>query len=362
MHTVLIGGGHTHVLVLREIAAAGGQREPITLIDPDTEAYYSGMLPGHIAGHYTRESLTFDLAAIAKSAGATYLQGRVIGLDLTAQTLEIAGGGGVQTELSYDIASLDVGIHSAMPEIEGFTEHATPVKPLAQFARRWEAFAEAPSGPVCVIGGGVAGVEIALAAAHRTGGAVHLVEAGDEIARHVPARTRAKMLAALDRYGVQLFLGQGVARVTAEGVGLQQGRELSAGFVIGAGGARPHRWLAANGLTDARGFVPVGEMLQSGMSPRLFAVGDCAEMTYAPRPKAGVFAVRQAPVLGHNLRAIADGTALKPYLPQRDYLKLMSLGEKCALADWYGISAQGAWLWRLKDRIDRGFMRRASGT
>ena len=347
-------------------AKAGARPAEVLLIDPDCEAYYSGMLPGHIAGHYPREALIFDLPACAAAAGVRYLRGRVTALDPAKRQITLRDAEGHEQVIGYEIASLDIGIHSAMPEIKGFCDHATPVKPLAAFARAWERFASAPSGPICVIGGGVAGVEIALAAAHRlaahrlagqAAGTVHLVEAGPCLAPLLSPRARAQLERALRRFGVQVHLAQKVAEVTATQVILETGAALAAGMVIGAGGARPHAWLAQSGLTDARGFVPVGETLQTTASPTLFAVGDCAEMTHAPRPKAGVFAVRQAPILAQNLSVLATGKgALARYWPQRDYLKLISLGETRALADWHGLALQGRWLWRWKDRIDRGFM------
>ena len=86
-------------------------------------------------------------------------------------------------------------------------------------------------------------------------------------------------------------------------------------------------------------------------------MGDCAHLSQDPRPKAGVYAVRQAPVLFDNLWAAQSGENLRQYQPQRDYLKLVSLGRKSALAERYGAALQGPLLWRLKDHIDRKFMR-----
>ena len=103
------------------------------------------------------------------------------------------------------------------------------------------------------------------------------------------------------------------------------------------------------------GFVVINDHLQTS-DPAIFATGDCAEMAFAPRPKAGVFAVRQAPVLLHNLRAALSGQPLKSYRPQSDYLKLVSLGGKRALADRSGFGFASPLLWRWKDRIDQQFM------
>ncbi|MFP4270953.1 MAG: FAD-dependent oxidoreductase, partial [Alphaproteobacteria bacterium] len=152
------------------------------------------------------------------------------------------------------------------------------------------------------------------------------------------------------------------AAFSHDGVHTAAGETLPAGFVTAAVGARPAPWLAESGLavTD-EGFVEVDAQLRSVSDPRVFAVGDVAHMTASPRPKAGVFAVRQGPVLDAVLRATLAGEPLPAYAPQGDYLRLISLGAKRALALKYGLVAGGtgplgAILWRLKDRIDRRFM------
>jgi selenide,water dikinase len=108
-------------------------------------------------------------------------------------------------------------------------------------------------------------------------------------------------------------------------------------------------------LATQDGFLTVTDRLQTS-DPRLFAVGDCAHLAYDPRPKAGVYAVRQAPVLAHNLRAALAGGPMKRYRPQKDYLKLISMGGKTALGDRFGLAFTGGWVWAWKDRIDRKFM------
>ena len=119
--------------------------------------------------------------------------------------------------------------------------------------------------------------------------------------------------------------------------------------------AAPQGWLEGTGLALHQGFVTVSPTLQTS-DPAILAAGDCAHLGFAPRPKAGVFAVREAPILHHNLRAALTGAAMKPYHPQRDYLKLVSTGGRGAVADKFGLRFGGAWLWRIKDRIDRNFM------
>ncbi|MEM6729423.1 MAG: selenide, water dikinase SelD, partial [Pseudomonadota bacterium] len=106
---------------------------------------------------------------------------------------------------------------------------------------------------------------------------------------------------------------------------------------------------------DQAGFIPVDAYLRSP-DASIYAVGDCAELEDR-RPKSGVYAVRQAPFLFGNLRhALSGAGAPRRYAPQRDYLKLISMGRKTALGEKWGISGASDGLWRLKDRIDEKFM------
>lgn len=352
---VLVGGGHAHALVLRMWGMTPLPGARLTVIDPAPTVAYSGMLPGFVAGHHDMDGLSIDLVRLAQFAGARLITAAVTGIDPAARLIRVPG----RPAVAYDLASIDIGVTSAMPDIPGFADHAVPVKPLSPFATAWTALMAQGGAPrIVVIGGGVAGAEIAMAMAHRLAGrgSVDLVERGRALAVLGPG-ARARVLAALRDLGVSLHEDSPVAAVTAQAVHLADGRTIPATFVCGAAGAHPHGWLAGSGLVLHEGFVAVDRHLRSS-DPAVFAAGDCAHMTATPRPKAGVFAVRQAPVLFANLRAALAGGTLGTYAPQRDYLKLVSLGGRRALAEKWGLALAGPALWRWKDRIDRRFMAR----
>lgn len=359
---LLIGGGHTHALVLKAWGMNPLAGVRLTLINPGPTAPYSGMLPGHVAGHYARDELDIDLVQLARFARARIVLGKVCGLDPVARVAQIEGG----REIAYDVASIDVGIHSEMPDLPGFCAHGIAAKPLDVFAEKWDRFIADGGGPVGVIGGGVAGAELAMAAAFRlkpTGRAsdVTLVDRGD-ILDALPPRAQNKLLRELVAHGITLHSGADVSEVTATTLELADGRAIPSTFTLGAAGARPHRWLTGIGLQTDAGYLSVGPTLQTS-DAAVFAAGDCAHLGFAPRPKAGVFAVREAPILHHNLRALAMGRKddLRPFQPQRDYLKLISLGGKRALAEKAGMAISGPLLWRWKNRIDQQFMQRFRG-
>ena len=354
---VLIGGGHTHALVLRAWALKPLVGVRLTVINPGPTAPYSGMLPGFVAGHYTRAELDIDLVQLARFAKARIILGAVTDIDPTTKTITVPG----RPPIAYDVTALDVGITSAMPNLPGFTDHAVPAKPLGTFATRWDAFRATAQDPhIAIIGGGVAGAEIAMAmsyALRQDGSAqatVQLVDRGT-VLKDLGPIARQKMRDALQAQGVRLIENADVTAVTQDGLTLGDGRAIRSDFTTGAAGAKPHDWIGTLPLDLHAGFVTVSDTLQSS-DPDIFAVGDCTHLGFDPRPKAGVYAVREAPILLENLKARLSGGTLRAYKPQKDYIKLVSLGGKTALAERFGTARQGPLLWRLKNHIDRKFM------
>ena len=363
-NVVLIGGGHAHALVLHEWGLSPLDSVRVTVINPAPTAPYTGMLPGFIAGHYKRDELDYDLVGLARFADAELMLGKATSIDRAAKTVTVDG----QPPIPYDVCSINVGITSAIPKLPGFKEHAVPAKPLGLLASRWTEFVErresltAPPR-VAVIGGGVGGCELAMAMSFRLRQQGHepivtvidrsaiLDEAGETAQR--------ELRESLHGLGVEIRENVKVTEVCADHLVASwagETAELPTDFVVGAAGAHAFPWLSDLGLATTNGFLDVGETLQTTTDPSIFAAGDCANLTFDPRPKAGVFAVREAPYLAKNIRARLHGGELESFDPQVDYLKLISLGEKSAGADKFGRFTKGPAMWKLKDRIDRKFM------
>lgn len=353
---VLVGGGHAHALVARMWGMDPTPGIRLTIINPDPAAPYTGMLPGLIAGHYTQDQIMIDLVRLARFAGARLILDRVTGIDRDHQQLILQG----RAPVPYDLLSLDIGITSDLPQVAGFAAHGHAAKPLGDYAQNWAAFLarDLDQPNLVLIGAGVGGVELALASAHRLRSKfarITLIQRSETALTGVGAVARAMLLDALRAAGITLITGAEPVEILADRVILQDGREVASDFTLAVAGARAQGWLDQTGLRLNQGFVTVGPSLQSS-DPLIFAAGDCADLAFAPRAKAGVYAVRAAPVLLHNLRATLQKRPLRKFAPQRDYLKLVSLGGQNALADKWGLPLRGAWLWRQKDRIDRAFM------
>jgi selenide,water dikinase len=362
---VLVGGGHTHALALRMLAMKPIAGLRITLVSPASHTPYSGMLPGLVAGHYSFEQTHIDLARLCQWAGVRFLTAQVTGLDPIARQLSLAG----RPPINYDLVSIDIGSQPELDSVPGARAHATPVKPVADLWQRWRglqarvlAQTAAVDCRVAVVGGGAGSVELAMAMARRLAGkaiAIDLWCGGPEILESYNTRARRAVMAALQWQGIAVHLNARVQRVEQGCLVMSDGARPVYDELFWCTGAAAAPWVASSGLqTDERGFLAVRDTLQSLDDERVFGAGDIATQVNHPRPKAGVYAVRQGPVLAHNLRALLLHKPLSNHRPQLRFLSLISLGGKQATADRGPFSATGQWVWRWKDRIDRKFMAR----
>ena len=361
---MLVGGGHSHVDVLRRFGMRPLAGVRLTLVSPDTHTPYSGMLPGFIAGHYGFDDIHIDLARLARFAGARLFLDEVTGIDPDARLVRCAG----RPAIPYDLLSVNAGSTPNTAGVAGAAEHAVPVKPIARFASRWAALLErarahASGLRIGVVGGGAGGVELMLALAHRLGpGAGHafdLVTRDSEVLAGHGRGAARRLRRRLEAAGVRVHTGFRVAEVGPGSLRDGSGATIALDEILWATEAAAAPWLRESGLAvDAQGFLQIDDCLRSTSHDTVFGAGDAAGSVNHPRPKSGVFAVRQGRPLARNLRRAALGRGLRPFAPQRRFLSLISTGPRHAVAARGGWSLEGRWAWRWKDRIDRRFMRR----
>ena len=337
----------------------------VTVLAREPETPYSGMLPGLIAGHYRFDDIHVDLERLCRLAGARLLIDEAVGLDLEQKRVRCA----VRPAVRFDVLSLDVG---GVPGAHGAVlgSRVYPVKPIGRLFRAWSELRVALSEnrvqrqALVVVGGGAGGCELALAIGHaleREGidCALALVTAGARVLdeSHNP-RTARRLMAALGAMRIDVETKFKAVRAGDGAVEAADGRRRAADFVLWATGVRAPDFLREAGLaTDADGFVQVDATLRSTSHPGVFAAGDVAALP-DPRPKSGVFAVREGPALAHNLRAALTDGRLEAFRPQRRFLSLISEGARRAVASRGLFGAEGGWVWRWKDRIDRRFIAR----
>ncbi|MFN4358685.1 FAD-dependent oxidoreductase [Sphingopyxis alaskensis] len=363
---VLAGGGHAHLAVLADWIGAPPEGTERWLVTSHRHTAYSGMLPGWIAGAYPAEALTIDLEPLARLAGARLVIADVVGLDPDRRLLELSTG----VRLGFDLLSLATGGESDISHLAALGDRLLPVRPVQPFMARWEAFLGGRQGRVAtrvaVVGGGAAGVELALAAEQslrrRLGGKtkVALVAPRDTLlAGHNQAvRRRASDL--LRARGIAFHDGH--AAGAPDGLMLPDGTALAFDAVIAATGSRPPGWIADTGLAVREGgFVAVGSDLRSASHPDIFAAGDIVSRSDRRVERSGVHAVKAGPVIAANLKAVLAGTATRDYIPRRRTLYLLATGDERAILSWGRLTAGGHLVWRLKDWIDRRFVERYAG-
>jgi len=361
LNLVLVGGGHSHLFVLEAFAARPDPGVRLTLVSPSPLTTYSGMLPGVIGGQYQMRQAQIDVARLAARAGAAFVMAAVAGIDTAARALALAGGG----SLVYDLVSFDIGAPPApLPDVDA----AAPLVALKPFTTATAAIdaALAAARPcrAVIVGGGAAGAELAWALAarlrRRAGSTLTVCDrTAEPLAGRAPA-TRRRVLRAFAAAAIAWRGGVEVAAIAADAVRLRGGDALPAELIINASGATGPALFASTTLPlDRRGFLRVGDDLRCGVCPELFASGDCAVPVSHPQlPRAGVYAVRQGPLLAHNLRAALRDAPLRPFRPRQRVLALLNTADARAILSYGPLAWHGRAAWWAKDAIDRRFVAR----
>ena len=354
---LLLGAGHAHVQVLKSFGMRPQPGMRLTVVTSEPRSPYSGMLPGFVRGCYGWDDLHIDVARLANFAGARFVAGAATGLDLAANRVLFAE----RPPLRFDALSINTG---GVPGGRFASDFVTPVKPIGRFLPAWtQRLAEGSLEHLTVVGAGAGGVELALAiAARHPRLRVALVDGAPRPLPGFPPAVRRRALAALEARAVRVLTGFVVERAERGRVCAADQRAVATDHVLWTTGVEAPGWLAAAGLaTDAGGFVRVDETLRSTSHAAVFAAGDVASMVLEgrpPLPKAGVYAVRQGPVLAANLRALATGVRRRAYRPQRRALAILGLGDGWAVACRGRWHVSGRWVWRWKQHLDKQFMDR----
>ncbi|MGI3776049.1 MAG: selenide, water dikinase SelD [Janthinobacterium lividum] len=372
---VLLGAGHAHVAVLRAFGMRPVPGVRLTLVTPQPEAAYSGMLPGVVAGLYRAEQARIELFPLARFAGARVYLSAASGIDLARREVLCEG----RPPVPYDVLSVDVGATPRIDDVPGARELAVALKPIDGLLSRVGAMLERArvrqgAARVAVVGGGAGGTELAFALMRRlredaapgtvvevallTGSGL-LPGFAEGARRRVRALADAQGLVVRDARVVSVAAADPARPTGARRLVLGDGGAMEVDEVVWATQAAAPGWLRGTGLdVDGGGFLRVDAELRAGGRGDVFAAGDVA--AFAPRglPKSGVYAVRAGPVLAHNLRATLLGQALRRFRPQRHALYLLSTGGRHAVGTRNGVALEGDWLWRWKDRLDRRFVDR----
>ncbi len=365
---VLLGVGHTNAHVLRMWKMQPLANAQLVCVSDFPAATYSGMLPGVLAGQYPAAQMQIDLVRLCQSAGARLIVDEVVGLNASERRIQFAS----RPPLDFELLSIGIG---SRPTFDGVAvssqESLVAVKPMQTFLQRLtdrvEAarVARAGSGPVkvAIVGGGIGSIEIAFCLHRRFSESdqadvrLSLVTSASRAGTGLGEAARDIVASELMAREIEVASGQRVRTIESDALTLENGNRIAADVVIWATGAAAPALIERLGLpTDERGFLATRKTLQVLEHDRIFSVGDTGTIVDAETAKAGVFAVRQGPILWDNLRRSIWKRPLQAYRPQQKFLKLVNTADGRAIAEYGRITRYRKWAWRLKDRIDRKFM------
>lgn len=361
-HLVLVGGGHAHLTLLVHCRRFVDLGLRVTVISASQFHYYSGMGPGALAGTYRPQDIRFHVKKTVVDRGGTFLEDHVTKMDPVEHTLFLRSGGTV----TYDAVSFNTGSDVVLPPGFADRQNVFPVKPIVSLLAARKAILEGlKRGPVAiaVLGGGPAGVEVAgnawRLANDRAGVANISIIPGRELLADHPRRLRTLARRSLLRRGIAIHDGTRADGIEEGSVLLSSGERLRADIVIAATGIRPASLFSDSGLpVGPEGGLLVNRFLQSTAHPEMLGGGDA--VCFEPRPlaKVGVYAVRQNAVLERNVLAALGLGSPVPFKPQRKFMLIFNMGDGTGILARDRFAFESRLAWRLKDRIDRSFMRR----
>lgn len=362
---ILLGMGHTHCHIARQWKSnplVGGE---LICVSNSPKATYSGMLPGVLAGDFPKESMDINLDLFCASAGAQLVLDDECKIDTRNRVLEFNN----HPPLSFDLLSIGVGSRPTIPQELENSDCIVPIKPMQTFLPRLKSELDRLQKErsffvrCCIVGGGVAGIEVAFCLQAHLKGLfkkvdLSIVTASDEIAEGAARSTQRKLKQLLSERRIKIITGQRVSKVSSDRtIEFDSGHNVQYDLIFWATSASAPQWFSNLGLAvDGQGFLRTRRTLQSVDCDDVFVVGDSGSLDGFSVPKAGVIAVRQGPVLWTNLNKRLIGNRLVEYRPQSRFLKLINTGDQKAIVEYGRWSAHTRWAWKLKRRIDTRFI------
>jgi NADH dehydrogenase FAD-containing subunit len=360
---VLAGGGHAHMMTLAHLHQFVDRGHEVIVIQPSEHHYYSGMGPGMLGGTYTSNEIRFATRRQVEKKGGTFVLGKVAKIDAGTQRVLLESGKAV----AYDVLSCNLGSFVPRDMITGDSNDIYTVKPIESLQDARERVLDLASRKkitIGIVGGGPSAVEIAgnlrrltarsgLHAAH-----IKIITGTTIIPRH-PSGVRKRTLNALDKQSIEIVKHCQVVGIRTGCVTEASGKCHELDIVFVAVGVKPSQVFQASGIpTGPDGGLLVNRYLQSTAHGNIFGGGDCIYFQEAPLDKVGVYAVRENPVLFHNLMAAMNGGELQSFTAQTTYLLIFNLGNGTGIFYKKPILFGGRVAFRIKDYIDRKFMRK----
>ncbi|MCP3942957.1 MAG: FAD-dependent oxidoreductase [Desulfobacteraceae bacterium] len=362
-HLVLVGGGHAHMVTLENIDQFIDKGYKVTVIAPSFHHYYSGMGPGMLGKTYIPEQIRFNTKEVVIRQGGVFVKDRVVSIDPEKKLVFTQS----DNRFAYDVLSFNAGSYVPMESVCEDMENIYPVKPIEKLAKASEKLTELFKEKSCivsVVGGGPSSAEVAgnvwqlarLAKGHQP---EIKIFAGKKFMGRFAEPIRQRVLGLFSKRGIEVIEAGYVKTVAKDKIILETGEAFDTDFTFMALGVKPSSIFEKSGLPMGpdKGLL-VNKYLQSVAYPGIFGGGDCIYFENQPLDKVGVYAVRENPVLFHNLMASLDGRELESFDPGPDYLLIFNLGGKTGVLRKNRFIFGGRLAFMIKDYIDQKFIRR----
>jgi NADH dehydrogenase FAD-containing subunit len=334
----------------------------VTVIGPSEHHYYSGMGPGMLGGTYAPEEIRFDTRHVVEKNGGSFKLGEVVGIHAEAKEVLLDSG----ETVPYDVLSCNLGSHVNRDIVKGGMEGIYTVKPIERLISAREeilSLVARRSVAVGIVGGGPSAVEIAgnihrlVQTPDAKPATIRILTRGKLMPRH-PGSIRSKALSSLKKRDIGILEDCPVQEIKTGLVIESTGKTHTFDLLFLATGVKPNSVFKTSALeTGPDGGLLVNRFLQHTKHPDIFGGGDCIYFEEKPLDKVGVFAVRQNPVLLHNLMAALEGEELRAFEPGGEYLLIFNLGDDTGILYKWSIQFSGRMAFKIKDIIDRRFMR-----
>jgi NADH dehydrogenase FAD-containing subunit len=362
-HLVLIGGGHAHMLTLANLHSFIEKGYRVSVIGPSDYHFYSGMGPGMLGKTYQPGDIRFATKHVVKKQGGAFIREKAVRVEPKEKKVVLNSGDAI----SYDVVSFNAGSYVPQLNLPEDAKDVYPAKPIEKLMEAQARILELTADKkitIGILGGGPSSAEIAGNIWQLTRGAksvmpVIKIFTGNRFMSRFPENVRSKVQQSLIKRGIEIKTNGYVQSVEPGRITLESGQSQALDFIFLAMGVKPNLIFRNSGLpTGPDGGLLVNEYLQSIEYPEMFGGGDCIYFQPQPLDKVGVYAVRQNPILFHNLMAALEGTSLQPFDPGGDYLLIFNLGGGIGVLQKRWLLMGGKVAFMIKDYIDRKFMKK----
>jgi len=292
----------------------------VTVIGPSKHHYYSGMGPGMLGKTYTPDDIRFAIDHVVTKKGGNFVLDKVIRIDPLSKTVFLENG----DPIDYDVLSFNAGSYVPWNQVTGKQTDIFSVKPIETLLQAQTRFIDLISQKkisVGIVGGGPSSLEIAgniwqLARDLEKDMPAITIFAGSRLMARFPEKIRKMAYKSLRNRGITIIENDYSKEVQTGRITLESGAVHEADIIFLAVGVKPSTIFKASHLPIGpdNGLL-VNKFLQCIEYPEIFGGGDCIYFQDQPLDKVGVYAVRENPVLFHNLMATLEGGELHPFDP-----------------------------------------------